>query len=1176
MMIKKIVGWVLLTLLLFAGCAELPMPLPPTPAEPAKPAKPAVQKPQVTVEVQPAGAKLFLVEASRSLESGQTLELEPGNYTINASEPTYVPQTVKFSLKPGEARTVSIKLVSNIGKLSVITEPAGAEISVNGDSKGKSPLALDLAQGEYSIEAKLANYRSQTVKQVVEAGGRLQTLAMALKPKPIGLKIQTQPSGAEIYVNGKLAGKTPLDTKLEVGSYELQTSLKGYRPQKHMLHTEAGDAASDFTYKLDPIIGSLTINTQPAGAQVYVDDQPKGQTPANMPLRLGSYRLRLSKRDYVDKIATLVLDESQIHKTLTEKLNLMTGAIKVSSKPAGATVSINGEAKGKTPVTLNLPMGGYQVEISKINYVNVNADVVLSETRPEVSLDQPLKLIRGSLTITSNPAGAEITLNGEPKGETPQTMVLPMGVYQVGLKKKDYVEIERELILNQADPDQSLNETMELAMGSLQVGSPQQAVAVSVNGEAMGQTPLTLALPMGRYLIKFSKQDYVSVVREVVLTETRPEQKLNELLKLARGRLIINSHPAGTKVSINGSPKGRTPLDMDLPMGEYKIQLKRKDYLEVTRQVALSESNPVRNLDEILQLVLGVIRVTSNTSMVDVTINGKPKGKTPLSLTLPMGSYRLELTKPKYVPVKRTVTLSEDEPVQAVEQDLLLAEGVLTINSNPEDAEVEINGELRGKTPLTLELPMGRHHITLTKPRYVSVRRNVVLTQAEPEQILNHNLELVYGTIQVDSPVSGVDVSVNGEPKGKTPLTLKLPLGKYKIDFKKYGYEDVSRTMMLSSGRFKQKVTADLVRLPGTLVIKTRQSGVQVLINGISRGTAPLRLTLPVGKYQLNFKKKQYLDQTKTINLTGPEPKEITASLLCACGSLTLETDDPNANIIFAGRIIGKGQAVLRTLKFGKYSAVAYLPTGKLTRKVGVAAFELKTQRGTVVRIPLTRHQRRFGGKWVDEKSAADDEQKRYLEQRINKPVALQLDLGPKTAPLWRGYKGLASILHAVMRVGDRVIFKQGANEWNIWKRSRQESEDFELAVNSFINNQPYTTPWLFDPVAVKKSQATGLAELALEMHRSRVRHPMLDLSLPQLPAQGLSLYHSPEDRNVFLLIQGGEGLKVSGKVPETRFGLAYLRYDPGWDRIDLTWSQKTQTHSDGLRRPLGTQGHQG
>ena len=152
------------------------------------------------------------------------------------------------------------------------------------------------------------------------------------------------------------------------------------------------------------------------------------------------------------------------------------------------------------------------------------------------------------------------------------------------------------------------------------------------------------------------------------------------------------------------------------------------------------------------------------------------------------------------------------------------------MDSEPQGAEVYINGKLEGQTPVTLDLPMGNHKVKLVKPKYVELRSSISLTQSDPEQILMQELELVYGTLQVTGSVPEVDLYVNGEFKGKTPVSLRLPLDRYKLDFKKYGYADQSRLVILSSGRFKQKVKADMIRLPGALVIKGKPAGVEVSI----------------------------------------------------------------------------------------------------------------------------------------------------------------------------------------------------------------------------------------------------------------------------------------------------------------------------------------------------------
>ena len=402
MMLRKAIGCLLLILLLFAGCVEMPAP-----TEPKPPVKP--KNAQLTVEVDPAGARLFLEQESRSLSAGQTQELAPGPYDITVSDPRYIKQRVHIYLAPGEARTMKIKLVTATGSLRVVTEPSGAKISLNGEDKGSSPLLLKLIKGDYVVRAEKKNYIAETQDLSLAGEGRVQTVFLKLQPRPVPLKVRTSPQEAEVRLNAKLLGKTPLESAIAPGQYELEVKLKGYHAKKHKFMLEPGDAPVYLQYLLEPKMGSISVNSSPAKAQVYINDQPKGQTPMRLPLNLGSYQVRLTQRDYFSVNREVVLDEAKPDHTIDETLKLKEGTITVNTKPSEAEVLINGESKGVTPLTVKLPMGGYLLEIKKPNFVNINTDVRLSESRPEVTLDQPLQLIRGSLTVNTQPSGVKIT-----------------------------------------------------------------------------------------------------------------------------------------------------------------------------------------------------------------------------------------------------------------------------------------------------------------------------------------------------------------------------------------------------------------------------------------------------------------------------------------------------------------------------------------------------------------------------------------------------------------------------------------------------------------------------------------------------------------------------------------------------------------------------------------------
>jgi hypothetical protein len=159
------------------------------------------------------------------------------------------------------------------------------------------------------------------------------------------------------------------------------------------------------------------------------------------------------------------------------------------------------------------------------------------------------------------------------------------------------------------------------------------------------------------------------------------------------GRLLIRSTPAGATVSVDGVEKGSTPLALrDVEYGTHTVTVTRSGYVAESRRVALSASRPSRTLDVALAAVappaatkrsapprpttpatLGKPAVTTGSLIVDsrpagasVSINGKPSGVTPLTVSdLPPGEYRIQLSLPGYRNFAATVRVVAGERARA-------------------------------------------------------------------------------------------------------------------------------------------------------------------------------------------------------------------------------------------------------------------------------------------------------------------------------------------------------------------------------------------------------------------------------------------------------------------------------------------------------------------------------
>ena len=112
------------------------------------------------------------------------------------------------------------------------------------------------------------------------------------------------------------------------------------------------------------------------------------------------------------------------------------GELVVQSRPVAARVSVNGEERGVTPLTLALPSGAHVLEVQS---GKSEPRVIPLTIRPGVQTAQYIELqnvaMTGGLDIRSDPPGARVTINGQNRGTTPVTIRdLAPGDHQVVLE----------------------------------------------------------------------------------------------------------------------------------------------------------------------------------------------------------------------------------------------------------------------------------------------------------------------------------------------------------------------------------------------------------------------------------------------------------------------------------------------------------------------------------------------------------------------------------------------------------------------------------------------------------------------------------------------------------------------------------------------------------------------
>jgi hypothetical protein len=99
------------------------------------------------------------------------------------------------------------------------------------------------------------------------------------------------------------------------------------------------------------------------------------------------------------------------------------GELVVQSRPQGATVLVDNDNRGVTPITLRLPSGPHVLEVrvgkseSRVIPLTITAGV---QTAQYIELQDAQST--GSLEIKSDPPGARVIIDGQPRGTTPATV----------------------------------------------------------------------------------------------------------------------------------------------------------------------------------------------------------------------------------------------------------------------------------------------------------------------------------------------------------------------------------------------------------------------------------------------------------------------------------------------------------------------------------------------------------------------------------------------------------------------------------------------------------------------------------------------------------------------------------------------------------------------------------
>jgi len=203
--------------------------------------------------------------------------LSIGTTLLTIQADGYLPiQDIRLNLQPRQAKKLRVSgdQPKGIGGLRIETEPQGASVILNNlPVPGITPLYItDQPTGTHAVRVEKDGYRPVDETVVVEKD-KTVTRRWTLQRVYAGLKVTSDPSGAMVFLDGDRLGTTPLERDdLNLGEVTLVISKDGYEPNSHQVRLVTEHIES-IQVSLTPQQGSVSITTNPAGADVFIDGE---------------------------------------------------------------------------------------------------------------------------------------------------------------------------------------------------------------------------------------------------------------------------------------------------------------------------------------------------------------------------------------------------------------------------------------------------------------------------------------------------------------------------------------------------------------------------------------------------------------------------------------------------------------------------------------------------------------------------------------------------------------------------------------------------------------------------------------------------------------------------------------------------------------------------------------
>jgi hypothetical protein len=422
--------------------------------------------------------------------------------------------------------------------------------------------------------------------------------------------------------------------------------------------------------------------------------------------------------------------------------------VRIESTPPQAAIVLDREGciLGYTPWEGKLERGSLAFTLEKDGFEPAKRTFEIRRTRklqqaPMVALIEipdPPK-VEVTANADQNVFNAQVWVDGQQQGQVPVILTVSEGRHLVEIRQEGFMPFSQWVDVKR-DERVTVNPVLKavevVKKGNIEVDADVPGAEVYVDGYLYSErTPTTVTgLTAGEHTIEVRKDSAMPWKQTVLISADKTPKIVASLaatMKPVVGSVRVISNAPGARVFLDGYDMGAAPIELkDVQPGEHVVEVKAQGFQPREERVTVNAgtANVIKlDLQPDVQAAAketGKIKVVSPVPEAAIFIDGERIGTAPQEKDLPAGEHFVVVTKPGYKKFEQKVDLDVGQTMTVSAE--LAAVGALRVLSTPPGADVLIDGQVIGQTPLNQDdIDVGEHVVTVRQSQYYDYEQNI-------------------------------------------------------------------------------------------------------------------------------------------------------------------------------------------------------------------------------------------------------------------------------------------------------------------------------------------------------------------------------------------------------------------------------------------------------------------